>query len=194
VACGIIAIRHQQQTGAGELLEEQPGDMGGAADADSAQRCLVGILFQPGNQFGQVARRRCVLGEDHLRGGGDERYRLEIVQQVIGQRVDGAVDHIGAPVAKTDGGAVGRRASDPADADDAVPPARHVLDDDALTKRDLHALGDDARNRVDRSAGRKRHDHRDRTRWKVLRGRAPGACQSRRQRDRQKQPSHSVPP
>src|SRR5262249_56008760 len=83
-------------------------------------------------------------------GYARQPYGLEIVDQVVLQRVDGAVDHLSGPGSIEKRVAVGRRADDPADADRSRG-AGHVLDDDGLAER--HALGDDARNRIHLSAG-----------------------------------------
>src|SRR5436190_4919549 len=53
-----------------------------------------------------------------------------------------------------------RRAANP----NAAPSARHVLDDDGLTKRCTHALGHNTSNNICGPASSKRHDHCDRPR------------------------------
>ena len=55
-------------------------------------------------------------------------------------------------------------ASDLADAD-AAAGAADVLDDHALVQRNLHALGEDARDRVGRPAGRIGHHDGDDSGW-----------------------------
>src|SRR5262245_66386143 len=64
--------------------------------------------------------------------------------------------------------AIGYRTRDAAHAD-STAGAGYVFNDDGLAERDPHALGHDAPNRICWSAGRKRHDHRDRPRWVGLR-------------------------
>ena len=59
-------------------------------------RRLVGVRLQPGDQLLQVVRRQSFLRDDQLRVAGDQRDRLEILQQVVRQRIDGAVDHVRA--------------------------------------------------------------------------------------------------
>jgi hypothetical protein len=61
----------------------------------------------------------------------------------------------------------------------AAPSARHVLDDDGLTKRCTHALGHDTSNNICGPASSKRHDHCDRPR-------RIGLCQSEAGRDRER--------
>ena len=99
--------------------------------------------------------------DDDERRDHQQRHRLEIGQQVVGQVAVGcAGDDVRAVLAEADGVAVGRRAHRAADADGAAR-AGDVLDDDGLAERDPHPLGEDAADHVGRSAGRERHDHGD---------------------------------
>jgi hypothetical protein len=60
------------------------------------------------------------------------------------------------PIAENDRVAIGRGMRDPAGAD-AAGRAGYVFDDNGLTKRVLHALGQNTRQRVPRPTGRERH-------------------------------------
>jgi Xaa-Pro aminopeptidase len=64
--------------------------------------------------------------------------------------------------------AIRHRTRDPSGAE-AARAAGHVLNDDGLSERYLHALRQETRGDVIREAGRKRHDHGDRTGWIDLR-------------------------
>ena len=48
---------------------------------------------------------------------------------------------------------------------------KSTVDDEVLAGRLVELLHEDARDAVDRSAGRKRHDHSDRPGWIILRAR-----------------------
>src|SRR5262249_51341531 len=85
-----------------------------------------------------------------------------VVQEVVVQVVDRAVDHMRAPVADTDSVAVRRRVRHSANTDRA-PGAGHILDQDRLAERDAHTIAHHARHGVRRAAGRKRNVERDRT-------------------------------
>jgi hypothetical protein len=94
---------------------------------------------------------------------GDQRHRGEIVHHVVGQVHRRGIEHVGLGVADADRVAVGRGLRDPADPD-AAAGAAHVLDHHRLAEAGLHALGQDAGERVGRPARRIRHHHRDRAR------------------------------
>src|SRR5262249_20833436 len=115
----------------------------------------------------------------------DERDLLEICKQVESRAVERAGADKAGPIAEAERVAVGRRLSGTPDAD-GRPGTSHVLDDDGLAERGPHALADNAPERVGRAARRERHDHRDWTRWIILRPRPNCACEigaSERRRD-----------
>ena len=155
------AIGNHLPFGADELFHQNAGDMAWAADAGGAHRRLLAVRLQPGHQFFQISRRHGLAGVDQERLGCDEANRLEILQKVEVEIVDGAVRHVGSPHAPEHRIAVGRRAFGAGDADDAGR-ARGVFDNDRLPERLAHALRHDASERIGRSAGRERHNHDDR--------------------------------
>jgi hypothetical protein len=73
-----------------------------------------------------------------------QRDRLEVPGEVVLQRIDRAVDDMGAEIAEHDGVAVRCRAHH-ASGCDAAGGAGDVLDDDRLPKRLPHSFGEDAR-------------------------------------------------
>ena len=90
---------------------------------------------------------------DHqIRVAGNQRDRLEILEHVVGERIDRAVDDVRAPVAEAQRVAV-RRCTRDAAMGDAAGGAAVVLDDDGGAERHAHALGDDAPDGVGRAAG-----------------------------------------
>ncbi len=99
-----------------------------------ARRHLVLVRFNPGDQFLQVLGGDGVVGDDDQRVGGKQRNRFEILQQVVGQGVGGAVQDMSRPLADTQRIAVGCGARHAADSDRAVRSA-DVLNDDALAER-----------------------------------------------------------
>ena len=129
------------------------------AGARGSLRGLVRVRLQPGDQFLQVVRRHSLLGDDQQRLAGQQRDRLEVVEQIVLQRVDRAVEHVRARIADAHRVAVGRCAHDAADAD-AAARAGHILDDDGLPERRSHAFRHDAPDRVRRAAGSERHEQR----------------------------------
>jgi hypothetical protein len=164
------AIRDELEAGAGDVLKIDAGDMSRRTCARRSRRNFALVRFDPADELLEVLRRHAVLADHDHRVAGQQHDRLEIPQQVIRQRVDRPVDHMRAPVADAERIAVRGRACDPTDADRARRSG-HVLDDDALAERSAHRLGQDARHRIDRSAGSERHHHRDRPRWIDLRRR-----------------------
>ena len=177
------AIRHERELRAGLLLEEHAADMRGRADTGMPLRGLVGIGLEPRDQLLEVLRRHRLLGDDHQRLRRQQHDRLEIVQHIVVERHDRAVDHVRRPGAEADGIAVRRGARRAADADAAIR-AGDILRDHRLAERDAHAIRDDAADRIGRAAGRIRHDHRDRARGIRLRRRLRDP-QHRNNRDQQ---------
>jgi hypothetical protein len=102
-----------------------------------------------------------VFAEKQLRIAGNHRDRFEVLQQIIRQRIDCAVEDVCSDVPDANRIAIRRGASDTADADTSRC-TRHVLNDDALSKLNRHALSQNAGQRIGRPTGGKRHNHRDR--------------------------------
>src|SRR4029077_6022098 len=102
-----------------------------------------------------------------------------------------AVEDMRGGIAEAEHIAVGRGTRDAADPDGAVRPT-DILDDDAPAERYRHPLGDDARDRVGRSAGGERHVHHDRTRWINLRRGGPDVAQGDGERNDASRPSHAT--
>ena len=162
------AIGHELQMGAGEIFEIDAGNVRAGADARGADGgARVGL--DPGDELGEVLRRQRVAADHQHRIGRQLRDRLEIAQQIVGQRVDRAVDHVRAPVADAQRVAVGCRFRDAADAD-AAGGAGDVFDDDILPERAAHMLGHQAPHHVGRAAGGERHHHGDRPRRIIVGG------------------------
>ncbi len=162
------AIGHHREGGADRLLEQQAADMARRADAGIALRDLALIGLEVGDELLQIVRRRRLLADDEKRLRRDQADRLEVVEQVVLERIDGAGRDVGAPLADADRVAVGRRASDAADADGAAGAGR-VLHDDRNAEHLAHAFGDEAADHVGRAADTERNHKRDRTRRIALR-------------------------
>ena len=124
---------------------------------------LSAFAFSQAMRLLEVARRHRFPGDDQKRLRRNEPDRLEILQQIVLQRIDRAGRDIGAPLPDAERVAVRRRARDAADADCAAG-AGHVLYDDRLTERCAHALGHQPCDHVGRAARGERHDHGDRPR------------------------------
>src|SRR5436309_16008964 len=87
-----------------------------------------------------------------------QRYGLEIVDEIVWEIVDSAVDDLCGPGSIEERVAIGRRARDPADADRSAG-AGHILDNDRLAQPPSPAPGDPARNGIALSARGALNDH-----------------------------------
>jgi hypothetical protein len=156
------AVRDELITRAGGFLKKNAGEVAEAADAGRALHRFVRIGLQPRYQTFEIGRRNIRPGHQYIGHEAQQADRLEIRHRVVIQGVDGRVDDVGAQSrADKQRIAVGRRARDAARAD-ASRRTGDVFDDDRLTERPLHALGNDAGEYIGRPARRERHDHRDR--------------------------------
>jgi hypothetical protein len=105
---------------------------------------------------------RVGLHHEHLRLYGDERYRREVLERVVGhalvqRRIHGQVRGLSHAERVT----VRRRFGDCVEADVSAA-ARLVLDDDGPLGGRAHFLGDEARKRIGAATRRERHDEADR--------------------------------
>jgi len=123
---------------------------------------LVGIRPEPSDKLVQVLGWQGFPGKNQLRLSNEQRYRLEIVQYVVLERIESAVQHVRSHRTRADSVAIGCRPGDAA-SPNAAACAGHVLDNDRLTKRCPHSLGHDAPNHVRRTARRESDDERDRS-------------------------------
>src|SRR5258706_13734334 len=113
---------------AGDLLEINLCDLRGRACARGTCRSLGFVRLQPSDEFLEICRRHVLLGHDQLRIGRKQCDRREILQQVVAQIVDRAVDDMCAPMADTDCITVRRRVCDAANTDRTrgTAPARAI--------------------------------------------------------------------
>ena len=116
--------------------------------------------FHPGHQFLEIVRRQRRPRRERRGRGIDQADGGEIFLGVEGEtrihRHAGRQRHL----MDQDGVAVGIGAGGLRGGDHAAGAA-DVFDHDRLAERFLHRVLDDARDRVSRAAGRKRHDHGD---------------------------------
>ena len=118
---------------------------------------------EPRHQLGQVGRRQASLADDPEIGRRQPRHRLEVVEDMIRRRRNRGTADIRGPLPDIERVAIGRCPRDPR-AGDGAGGAADILDQHGLPERRLHVVGDDARHRVGRPAGRKADDDRDRLR------------------------------
>ena len=147
--------------------------MGGRADTGRTGGDLVRIGLGPFDQAFEVGGRKVLAGHQQLRIGGDGGQRLEIVENVELQRIDGRINDVRAPVTDADRVAVRCRAHDTSDAQ-RTGGSRGVFDDHRLAERPAHPLRQDTRQRVGRTAGGERHHQCDRLGRKGLGAGAAG--------------------
>ena len=137
--------------------------MPGGADAGDADRGLVRIGLQPGDQPLQIVSRKGLLADDQQRLGADQDHRFQIPEQVELQRIEPAGQHMRGRGADRERVAVGGRAHRTADAEGARGARRH-----SRSRRVVRGSGASARrgSAPDRRwrLRRKRHDHGDRAR------------------------------
>jgi hypothetical protein len=84
---------------AGLALQEHAHHMRGGAGARSSLRRHIGIGFEPCDEFRKIVCRHCASSDDQQRLRGQQRDRLEVLQQIVGQRVNRAVEHVRARIA-----------------------------------------------------------------------------------------------
>src|SRR5215471_16811651 len=96
-------------------------------------RCLIRVGLQPPDKFAQVLRWYRLPCDNQISKSRDQRDRLEIVQQVVLKRIQGAVPDVRVPGAEAQRVSVRPRAGDPADADNAVC-ASYIFNHDGLTE------------------------------------------------------------
>ena len=154
----------QRKLRVGEFLQQDCSEVRAGANAGGRHRYIVLIGFEPGNQLGQVLRRNRFFRSDEMGIGRQQHDRLEILDEIVRERVEGAIGDECAPIAAGDRIAVGRGARDPAYADDPAGTT-HIFDDDRLAERGLQVLGQQARKHIRRPARSERHDDRDPTGW-----------------------------
>ena len=122
---------------------------------------FAGIGLEPGDQLLEVMHRQAVLDADQQRLVGKLGDRRQIVEQIEIQFVEAADQNIRGQGADAQRVAVGRRVRDLADADGAGR-AGEIFDNDRLSERLAHRIGDHPRQNVGGAAGGERHDDRDR--------------------------------
>ena len=162
------AIGDVRELDPGLLAEQRHGEMPDAAAADRAVADLAGRLLGGLDDVRKALVGFGRMGRDHVGRGADQAHRLEVllvVEREIRQqhRVDRVIVEGHEP-----GAAVGRRFRHHRGAGRARR-AGPVLDHDADAQPLLQPGLRQPRHRVDRSAGRKRHDDPDRSR-------RPGLC------------------
>ena len=164
--------------------------MGAAAGADMGHRRFVRIGLEPGDEVLGVIGRQPGLAKDDERRGAERCHRLEVAQHMPLHRIQRTGADVAGPVADAERVSVGCRRDRAADADRGAR-AGHVLGDHRLSERPLHVLAEDAGKRVGRAARRERHDDRDGTGRKVLRGCATHGHNGSKHA-RNQQPEHHV--
>lgn len=90
------AIWYQTEARAGFPLKENAVNVGGRAK--DRRRRLVRVLPKPIHKLPQIARRRGFASGDQQRTLDQQRDRLEILHDIVIERVNGGVRDMCAPV------------------------------------------------------------------------------------------------
>src|SRR5262249_4292706 len=101
---------HELEILADSGLEIDCGEVRWAPWPSIADRHLVGVCPEPCDQLAQILFRRSLVGDQQLMIARQQRDRLEVLGEVGLQRIDGAVDEMGAEIAEYEGVAVRCRA------------------------------------------------------------------------------------
>src|SRR5215831_3572874 len=188
---GARTIRHELEAGLCYVLKVNPTDVLPGTGSSRAFGRLVGIGLKPCDQALEIAGRQILSCHDHVGITWQPRDGFEIRTDVVGQRINRAIDHVRWPVADAHGIAVGSGAYGASNSDRAGR-AGHVFDDDWLAQRRAHRLAQDSRQGIDRTASPVRNDESDRTRWVRLSRRLAGE-QQRCKRRAEKCSIHPLP-
>src|SRR5262249_25568365 len=141
-------------------LEIDRGEMRWAPWPRMAERHLLRVRVEPGDQLAQIFFWLGLVGDEQLMIARQRCDRLEVLHEVILQWIDRAVDDMGPEIAEHDGVAVWRCAYHAAGRD-AAGSARDVLDHDWLAERLAHALGENTGEHGRPASRRDRHHHGD---------------------------------
>ena len=145
------------------FLEQRRAEMIGRAGPGRRIDHLAGIGFRVSDELRHSVRRHRRVHHHGVGHVGEQRQRGKILHAVERHGGEQSVVHgVHAHGVEQNGVAVGCRACDRAGTD-VAGGAGAVLDHDRLAHRLVQMLADDARQDVGRSAGRPRHDQRDRT-------------------------------
>jgi hypothetical protein len=170
---GCAAIGNELEGGANGVCKVSAPDPPRAAHPDTAEGSIR-VGFKPGDELCQVVGRQTTSSNEDLGRRCQQRDRRQVRQQVKRQRISRPAEHVRIDVADAHRVAVRLRAYH-AGNPDAAACSRHILDDDGLPERHLHALANQPRDGVGRPSRRGRDDNGDGTRGIPIRSHACGA-------------------
>src|SRR5262249_15588062 len=104
---GARTIRHELESGLGDVLKVNPADVLAGTGSGRAFGRLVGIGLKPCDQALEIAGRQILSCHDHVGITWQPRDRFEIRTDVVGQRINRAIDDVRGPVADAHGIAIG---------------------------------------------------------------------------------------
>src|SRR6516225_1584784 len=163
----VAAVGDERQMRSGFPLKNG-GDQALPGRGGSSRHVRIGL--EPGNQFGQVPRRYCLFRIKKSRVRGQRRDRREAVEEVIVQRIEGAVEYMTVDGSKFDRVTI-RLCPSSAARTDAAIRAAYVFNNDRLPKPLSHPFCDDSSGHVGWAARSEGYDHGDRARRIGLRAR-----------------------
>ena len=126
------------------------------------------VWFGIGDEGAEIRRRQVGPRHQHLRRHHQHRDRRELLERVLVEiGIEARIDRDG--VADDQQRVAVRRRIGDKDRAGGIACAGLVLDDDRLGPDRAQSFGEDARDRIDRTAGRRRHDQPHRARGKLRR-------------------------
>ena len=119
------AIGHESERRAGHALKVRADDVRRAAGACGSLQGLVRVGLEPRPQFLEIIGGKILARVDQLRIARDERDRREVLEHIVAERIDGAVEHVRADLPDAQRIAVRRRAHRSPDRDAAAGRRRY---------------------------------------------------------------------
>ena len=150
------------------LLEQLEAQVPRGPVAERRKAGLALLRPRPIDESLQVVRRYSGRDHQHMRVGRQLRHRLEVLARVVGQALDQIRIDDEAGRHHEERVAIGGLAQQRLRADNGTA-AGPVLDDHGNPRFPAHRLRQRSRQGIGRTAGRVRHDQRQRLRRKLLR-------------------------
>jgi hypothetical protein len=120
-------------------------------------KAAEGIGLQPGDEFVHISCWHVLPRKKNERARGEQRDRHKIIQNIVSNRVESAVEHVRGQASKCNRIAVRSCASSSAYAYASIGSA-DIFNDDGLSERSPHAFGHHSRDYIGGAARSEPHD------------------------------------